>query len=142
MMNKERLKAEQEVLKKKLPDNIYRFMDMDTPKPFIVMAAKTNCGNVYTIRIELNEFPNQIPKVFVKNKLTLKSGEPMPEYSHAMHTLGSENGMTRICHYGDAEWTPMISIYKVYVRCRLWLEVYEIHHQTGNDMAYYLKSAQ
>ena len=67
MMNKERLKAEQEVLKKKLPDNIYRFMDMDTPKPFIVMAAKTNCGNVYTIRIELNEFPNQIPKVFVKN---------------------------------------------------------------------------
>lgn len=64
-MNKERLEAEQKVLSKKLPSNIYRFMDMESSKPYIVMAAKTNCGNVYTIRIELNEFPNQIPKVFV-----------------------------------------------------------------------------
>lgn len=142
MMDRERLNLEKEVLAKKLPSNTYRFMDMDSTKPYIVMGAKTNCGNIYTLRIELDTFPNEIPKVFVKNKLTLQSGAPMPEYSHAMHTLGSENGMTRICHYGDNAWTPLISIYKVYVRCRLWLEVYELHHLTGRDMAYYLKSAQ
>ena len=140
-MDAERLKAEKLVLERKLPSNIYRFMDMDTSMPYIVMAAKTNRGNIYTLRIELNEFPNIVPKVFVKNKLTMKNGDPMPEYSHAMHTLGSENGMTRICHYGEEAWNPMISIYKVYVRCRLWLEVYDLHHQTGKDIAYYLISA-
>ena len=49
MMNKERLEAEQNVLRRKLPENAYRFMDMDSSKPYLVMAAKTNRGRIYSI---------------------------------------------------------------------------------------------
>ncbi len=138
MMDAERFKAEKRVLEKKLPSNAYRFMDMDTDLPYIVMGAKTNRGNIYTIRIELNEFPNEIPKAFVTKMLKTKSGIPMSGCSASMHTLTSEHGFTRICHYGFDSWTPMVSIYKIYVKCRLWLEMYELHLQTGNDMDYYL----
>lgn len=138
MMDEERLKAEKLVLEKKLPPNVYRFMDMETDNPYIVMGAKTNRGNIYTLRIELKDFPAQIPAAFVTKKLHMKNGNPMPEYSPTMHTLGSENGMTRICHYGPDSWTHMVSIYKIYVKCRLWLEMYELHLQTGNNMDYYL----
>ena len=138
MMDEERLKAEKLVLSKKIPSQAYRFMDMDKDLPYIVMAAKTNRGNLYTLRIELDKFPNESPKAFVTKMLKNKDGEEMSDCSAAMHTLSAENGHTRICHYGYDSWTPMVSIYKIYVKCRLWLEMYELHLQTGNDMDYYL----
>lgn len=138
MMNKERFEAEKEVLRKKLPGYGYQFIDMDTSKPYIVLPAKTNRGNIYTIRIELDEFPNEIPKAFVTKMLKTKSGSLMSGCSGSMHTLTSEHGYTRICHYGHSSWTPMVSLYKIYVKCRLWLEMYELHLQTGHDMDYYL----
>ena len=138
MMDKERLRAEQDVLSRKLPGYGYRFMDMETSKPYIVLPARTNRGNIYAIRIELDDFPNEIPKAFVTKMLKTKSGNPMSGCSASMHTLTSEHGYTRICHYGHSSWTPMVSIYKIYVKCRLWLEMYELHLQTGHDMDYYL----
>ena len=138
MMTQERLQAEKDVLKRKLPGYDYRFMDMDTSKPYLVLPAKTNRGNIYTIRIELDQFPNEIPKAFVTKMLKTKSGEEMNDCSASMHTLTSEHGYTRICHYGYNSWTPMVSLYKIYVKCRLWLEMYELHLQTGNNMDYYL----
>ena len=136
-MDNRRYQAELNVLQKKLAPNLYRFIDMDTELPYIVMAARTNRGNVYTLRIELDEFPKEIPKVFVMKMLKAKDGHPMNDCSASMHTLTSEHGWTRICHYGSS-WTPAISIYKVYVRCRLWLEMYEQHLKTGNPLDYYL----
>ena len=113
-------------------------MDMATSAPYVIMAAKTNRGNIYTLRIELRDFPTSIPKVFVQKMLYTKAGEPMNNCSASMHTLTSENGWTRICHYGSNAWTPGVSIYKVYVKCRLWLEVYEQHLKTGKPLDYYL----
>jgi hypothetical protein len=136
-MDERRYQAELNVLQKKLASNLYRFIDMDKELPYIVMAARTNRGNIYTLRIELDEFPNDIPKVFVMKMLKTKDGHPMNDCSASMHTLSSEHGWTRICHYGSS-WTPYISIYKVYVRCRLWLEMYEQHLKTGNPLDYYL----
>lgn len=138
MMDEERLRAEKDVLSRKLPGYGYQFIDMNTPKPYIVLPAKTNRGNIYTIRIELDEFPNEIPKAFVTKMLKTKSGSLMNRCSASMHTLSSEHGFTRICHYGNSSWTPMVSIYKIYVKCRLWLEMYELHLQTGHNMDYYL----
>lgn len=66
MMDKERLRAEQDVLRQKLPENAYRFMDMDTAKPYLVLDEITNRGNIYTIRIYLDEFPQDDPKIYVR----------------------------------------------------------------------------
>lgn len=139
MMKHSRYNAEQKVLSSKLPSNIYRFMDMDTADPYLVMAARTNRGNVYTLRIELDRFPESVPKVFVNKMLYDCNNDPLDSPSSSMHTLFSENGCTQICHYGGASWTNRVSLYKVYIKCRLWLEMYEAHLNTGEPIDYYLK---
>ena len=87
MMDKERLMAEQYLLGRKMPKNCFRFMDMDTNKPYLVLAAKTNRGNLYTLRIELDDFPNRIPKMYVTKRLLMKSGQPLPENDMNINTI-------------------------------------------------------
>lgn len=135
MMTQDRFNAELNVLRRKLGENIFHFDGMRSVK----MAARTNKGNVYTLHMDLCGFPNAIPKVFVTKMLYSKSGTPLNSVSGPMHTLSSENNWTRICHYGSNAWTPMVSIYKIYIKCRLWLEMYEAHLETGNNIDYYLK---
>lgn len=138
MISSERLELEKSVLERKLPSNAYKFMDIGTPKPYLVIAAKTNRGNIYTLRIELDQFPAEIPKAFINKMLHDKNGGAMSGLSASMHTLTSECGRTRICHYGYASWTPNVSLFKVYVKCRLWLEMYELHLDYGKPIDYYL----
>ena len=137
-MENSRYQAELSVLSHRLPVNAYRFRNMNTDHPDILMAARTNSGNIYTLRIDLSNFPMSVPKAFVTKMLKNKAGQDMEGVSAAMHTLESENGQTRICHYGSNAWTPNVSIYKVYVKCRLWLEMYEAHLRTGHAIDYYL----
>ena len=137
-MTTERLNLEKSVLQRYLPSNTYVFKDISSSSPYILMAARTNRGNVYTLRIDLANFPNSIPPAFVTRMLRTKNGELMNDVSATMHTLSSEYGYTRICHYGTNSWVPNVSLYKVYIKCRLWLEMYELHLQTGKTIDYYL----
>ena len=138
MMDNARYGLELQVLQQKLPPNLYRFCDMDKPAPYLLAGARTNRGNVYTLRIELAEFPQEIPKVFVTRMLQDRAGRPLSGASASMHTLPAEGGRTRLCHFGYDSWTPLVSLYKIYVKCRLWLEMYELHLQTGRPIDYYL----
>ncbi len=137
-MTTERFNLEKSVLQRYLPSNTYVFKDISTSNPYVLMAAKTNRGHVYTLRIDLDGFPTSLPHAFVTKMLKTKDGDEMDGASASMHTLPSEHGYTRICHYGNGSWGPNVSIYKVYIKCRLWLEMYELHLQTGNPMDYYL----
>lgn len=138
MMNKKREEAELKVLREKLPANIYRFMDMETDHPYLAIAAKTNMGNVYTLKIELADFPESVPRVFVTHMLYNADSEPLNSPNSSMHTLRSENGCTQICHYGRNSWNNMVSLYKVYLKCRIWLEIYEEHLKSGEPIDFYL----
>ena len=138
MMDRQRYLLELQVLGQKLPPNLYRFRDMNTSEPYVLLGARTNRGNVYTLRIDLANFPEDVPAVFVTRMLEDRNGTPLDSPSAAMHTLSSDHGFTRLCHYGWNSWTPMVSIYKIYVKCRLWLEMYELHLQTGHNIDYYL----
>ena len=138
MMNQKRKETELKVLQKELPDNIYRFLDMETDHPYLAIAAKTNAGNLYTLKIELADFPESVPRVFVTRMLYDADSEPLDGPSSSMHTLQSENGCTQICHSGNDSWTNMVSLYKIYIKCRLWLEIYEEHLRTGEPIDHYL----
>lgn len=138
MITNDRLEKELSVLRRKIPKNAYKFMDLGTSKPYLLIGAKTKKGNIYTIRIELDKFPEEIPKAFINKMLYNKSGEPMNGCSASMHTLDSEGGRTRICHYGTNSWNHFVSLYKVYVKCALWLDMYELHLYSGKPMEYYL----
>lgn len=137
-MDEKRYMAELSVLRRKLPNNAFVFQGVNTSTPKVLLGAKTNSGNVYTLTIYLENFPESIPKVLVDRMLYTKSGEAMSHASATMHTLSAENNKTRICHYGVSSWTPNVSIFKIYVKCRLWLEIYELHLESGKPMDWYL----
>lgn len=137
-MDTARYQAELGVLSRKLPNSWYHFEGIETDRPCIKLAARTNSGKLYTLHMDLSDFPMSVPKVFVTKMLKTRDGMDMTTVSGAMHTLQSENGCTRICHYGYNAWTPNVSIYKVYIKCRLWLEMYEAHLRTGHPIEYFL----
>ena len=104
-MTNERYEAELSVLTSKLTQNLFRFLDMGTHSPHLVLAARTNRGNIYTLYVDLRGFPDSSPpKVFVTRMLRTRSGSDMDGCSAQMHTLTSEHGWTRICHYGGESW--------------------------------------
>ena len=140
MITNDRLNAEVAVFNyNHVPPAIYRFMDLQTTKPYLAIAARTNQHNLYTLRIELDKFPNEVPKVFVTRMLHDRRGNEMDDVSASMHTLSGEHGWTRICHYGSHSWNPGVTLFKIYAKCRLWLEAYEGHLATGRDIDYWLK---
>ena len=138
VFDRQRYEAEVALLKRKLSLGVWHF-DLNRERPFLAMAVKTKSGNLYTIQIELDRFPQSVPKVFVTRMLRDHDGNPMNEARHSLHTLASEHGWTRICHYGSESWTPGVSLYKIYIKCALWLNIYEVHLKTGKPMEYYLK---
>lgn len=138
MLDRQRYEAEVALLRRKLPPGVWRF-DLNSERPILAMAVKTRIGNLYTIQIELARFPQNVPKVFVTRMLRNHDGEAMDDASASMHTYESEHGWTRICHYGSDSWTPGVSLYKIYVKCALWLNIYEAHLKTGRPIDYYLK---
>ena len=138
MMTASRFHAEVDALQRSLPPNMFKFFDMDSDKPYVKMVAITNSKNMYTLRVDLDQFPESIPKVFITKMLKSKSGEDLNSPSHAMHTLASEHGYTRICHYGNTSWRPDVALNKVYLKCRVWLEADEAHLQTGDNICDYL----
>lgn len=135
-MDKDRFLAEKAVLDRKYV--AYKFFNLGLPNCYVKIGAKTNSNNVYTLFIDLSNFPENVPKVFVTKMLYTRNGDRMDSPSSSMHTLTSERGWTRICHYGSNAWTPRVSIYKIFIKCRLWLEMYEEHLRTGNPIDYYL----
>jgi len=139
MMNARRLEMEKQVLAKHLPANTYRFVGLNSATPYLLMAAMTNSGHVYTLKIYLDEFPFRVPKVLVMNDIRTKDNRKMSQPSASMHVLGTYEKHVQICHYGEQSWTPSVSLYLVFIKCRLWLEMYEEHLKTGKPIDYYLK---
>lgn len=137
-MTEERLILEKAVFRQEMPMLQLVFKDMDTDSPYVLMPVKANTGKVYTLRIDLAGFPNQLPHAFVTKMLKTKDGETMDCPSSTMHTLTSEHGYTRICHYGSSSWSTNVSLFKVYIKCALWINIYELHLKNGQTMDYYL----
>jgi hypothetical protein len=139
-MTDERLKKEYTILQTKLKENTFRFLDFNTVKPNLVVGQQTNSGQVYTIKIDLSDFPNSIPDAFITNPKPLRTctGEVMLGASHTMHTLVGVDGCTKVCHYGPQHWSSNVSLYKVVIKIRVWLEAYETHLKTGEPLSNYL----
>ena len=140
-MTDERLKMEYIGLKTILQENQFKFLGFNTDKPYLVVAQQTNSKKVYTIKIDLSSnYPNMVPAAFITSPkpLLAQSGDSMLGASHQMHTLTGEDGCVRVCHYGPNDWNPNVSLYKVVIKIRVWLEAYENHLITGEPLSKYL----
>lgn len=119
----------------------FTFCNMNTSTPYLRIAARTNSGKVYVLRMELDNYPQKKPTVYVECMLRDCHGVLMDSASSSNHTLNSHTtyNWTQICHYHPEAWRPDMSLWMVYVRCVLWLNIYEQTLRTGRDMEYYLK---
>lgn len=140
-MDIERLNLEKAVLSRYFPSSNYMFNDIGTRNAHLLVGVKTNSEKVYTLKIDLSQnFPYNIPKVFIlhpKPLLTRYGGNLMSP-SASMHVLQGENGCVRICHYGISSWSTNVTLYKVILKSRMWLEMYENHLKTGYDIDRFL----
>lgn len=138
----ERLRKEQALLQTYFPSFRIQFPD-DPAKVGAVGALTTNAGNEYALWIPLGAFPNEPPQMFVVQPQNLRNrrGKKLAKVgvNSAMHLLApNAHGHPQICHHNDASWTPNITLYKVAMKGRLWLEAYEMHKATGKDIDHYL----
>lgn len=123
-------------------DKSFAFGDLATSKPYLRIAAKTNNEKFYILRMDLQDFPNRLPCVYVETMLSDCHGNPMNSASKLNHTLKLHpNGWTQICHYRPDDWTPNQSLWLIYIRCVLWLNIYEQTLISGHDMEYYLRKS-
>lgn len=121
----------------------FEFGNLTTSTPYLRIAARTNNGKIYVLRMELEDYPDVKPNVYVECMLKDCHGDPMDGASSSNHTLSAHpNGWTQICHYHPDAWKKNMSLWMVYVRCVLWLNIYEQTLRTGKDMDFYLKHMQ
>ena len=139
-MTQERLNQEYRGLTEYFQEKTFKFVKFNTDAPALVIAQQTNSGKIYTVEIKLANFPNSVPDAFITNPkpLLTRSRETMLVASHEMHTLSGENGCVKVCHYHPSDWHPNVFLYKVVVKIRIWLEMYETHLKTGRPLSNYL----
>jgi hypothetical protein len=102
----------------------------------------SNSGARYQLRVYVPaQFPAICPDMIVAWPAPLRDhrGKAMTKASNSMHTLGTRDGGTMICHYNPARWVPENTLYKVLLKGRIWLEAYEGHLRSGNQIEYFLK---
>lgn len=136
-MDRYRLLQEEQVISHYMGGNrkAFQFCNLETNTPFLRIAARTNNGRVYVLRIELQNYPNAKPNAYVECMLKDYRGHDMDGASGSNHTLSAhEKGYTQICHYHPDAWRPDFSLWMVYIRCVMWLNIYEHSLITGKPM--------
>ncbi len=105
---------------------------------------KTDAEKYYLVRLIVpQDIPNSVPDALIMYPVPLldHAGHSLVDYgaSARMHLLDPIQGYVRVCHYRSNNWTPQVTLYKVLIKVRLWLEAYEGHLQTGDPIEHYLK---
>ena len=137
-----RLGVEKGILDKYFPNDRVRWSNPSNVNSWVEITMASNSNKVYKIRVYLAaDFPNSCPEMVMVSPQNLKqrNGRALPTMSDAFHTLEQRDGYTKICHYRPGLWTAEITLYQVFMKARLWIEAYEGHIATGNNMDVYLK---
>lgn len=142
-MDRERFEKEKAILAYYMPNpNAYEF-GVDRGVEYLRIVARTNNNQMFVMRIEMPGFPYTKPNAYVECMLRDHNGNLMNEASAANHTLSPHPyGWTQICHYHPSAWQPGMTLWMVYVRCVLWLNIYEQSLKSGRTIESYLQHMQ
>jgi len=137
-----RLDKEEEALRLAFPQ--FRIQDPDGPNAGVIGRMRTNSRTEYTIWLGLGDFPNSAPAMYIIEPagLTDHNGTllSMIGPSAEMHLLQPDpHGHPQVCHYNGKFWLPRVSIHKILMKARLWLEAYESHRREGLAIDAYLR---
>ena len=136
----QRLAIEEKLLARYTPD--FRFYNK-TGDAYIDGWVMTSGGaNWYRLWVGVPpEYPYSPPHLYV--------GHPHPLWmcgyqrtinslgtSHAFHVLDNPNGWVKICH--TEYWDASLTCLKILLKGVMWLEAYEAHLRTGQNIADFL----
>ncbi len=143
MISQQRLQAEKQALNYGFPSR-YVIQNLNTNNAFVDLGLRTNTGKTYRLKIVLEDFPYSKPDVYVIYPQGLRdyNGRQLSSYgvSASMHLLQPDaQGNIQLCHYSDAVWASNVTLYKVALKCLVWLNAYDGHLRTGEPLDYYLK---
>lgn len=143
MITQQRLQAEKQALDYGFPRR-YVIQNLNTSDAFIDLGLRTNAGRTYRLKIVLEDFPYSKPDVYVIYPTGLRdyNGKRLSDYgvSASMHLLTPDyDDNIQLCHYSDAVWHSNVTLYKVALKCLVWLNAYDGHLRTGEPLDYFLK---
>ena len=134
---KKRLKVEEQLLRKYFKGFRIQNLEEETD-PGVIGVLRSNSGKRYTLWMPLEDFPDAAPPLYVVDPVLYDhDGDALGDYrpSYKMHLLSpDDHGHPRICHYDDDYWHPSVTLYKVVLKSRIWLEAYERHLATGRPI--------
>lgn len=141
MVQTTRLELEKRLLRERFPK--FAIQNPDGPAGGVLGSMRSNSGTEYVIWLELRSFPHTAPGMFILSPKPLLTyeGRDLTAVSPSvdMHLLLPDaHGHPQICHYNDQYWHPNISLFKILMKARLWLEAYEQHRQRGLRIDAYL----
>jgi ubiquitin-protein ligase len=140
-MDKQRYKIEYAILERNFKN---RFVFKEVGDKLILdLGLKSSEGHVYRLEVALpSDYPASIPQVIVTypNELYTYRGEPLVDISpsHFMHTLNPVDGCVQLCHYKMENWHSNVTLYKIALKCLIWIEAYENHLKSGRPLTDYL----
>ena len=108
---------------------------------------RTSANSSYTLWSPIpTGFPNSRPRLYIHTPNPLWAFDrtrTINAYgiSHGMHTLLSgPNDEVQICHWRDERWHSGITFNKVMIKAMLWLEAYEQHLSTGQEIDEFVRT--
>lgn len=139
-MDNQRYEMEKAVFSHYMPSsNNFQFGGIGTSEPWLRVVAQTQNNHVYVLRMILRGYPDRKPDVYVECMLKDHNGHDMDSASGTNHTLTPHsNGWTQICHYHPDAWQSDLSLWLVYMKCVVWLNIYEQSLRSGRNIDYYL----
>lgn len=143
MISQQRLLTEKQALDFGFP-NRYVIQNLNSDGAYVDLGLRTNSGNTYRLKIVLEDFPYSKPDVYVVYPTQLRDydGKLLSSYgtSSAMHLLNTDSkGNIQLCHYSSKVWHSNVTLYKVALKCLVWLNAYDGHLRTGESLDYFLK---
>ncbi len=141
-MDGARLNIERTILEQSF-SGAFSFLGMDGPAARLEINLRTSSGASFKLAIALQaDYPASVPEVYVLSPLLLRDflGQDLLAISpsHTMHLLKPRERHIQLCHYKAENWHPNVTLYKVALKCLLWLEAYQNHLQTGRPITDYL----
>lgn len=141
-MDPARLNIERTILERSFP-GASAFHDLGKPGARLEVTLPTSSGARYGLSVGLAaDYPASVPQVFIVRPLVLRDflGQDLLAISpsHTMHLLKPRERHIQLCHYKAQNWHPNVTLYKVVLKCLLWLEAYENHLQSGRPITDYL----
>jgi len=144
-MDPTRYRIEKTILEHNFPRR-FAFVDEQNPASFSLrLGLRCASGHAYQVRIRIPpDFPNSIPRAYVMTPADLRDhrgqGLAGQSPSHPMHLLSPEDGRVQLCHYRPENWHPNVTLYKVALKCLIWLEAYENHLLSGQPVDHFVHS--